>query len=54
MREVRPSLPVREGNTLLSYNLVFAGYMRKILYKFTEFQVSERLHQGPEFLIITS
>ena len=46
-REVRPSLLVREGNTLL---IIFTGYTRKILYIFTEFQVSERLHRGPEFL----
>ena len=29
---------------------VFAGYTRKILYLFAEFQVSERLRRGPEFL----
>ena len=28
---------------------VFAGYTCKLLYMFTDFQVSERLHRGPEF-----
>ena len=28
---------------------VFAGYTQKILYILTEFQISERLHRGPEF-----
>ena len=28
---------------------VFSGYMRQILYLLTNFQVSERLHGGPEF-----
>jgi hypothetical protein len=31
---------------------VFTRYTRKILYIFTEFQVSERLHRGPEFYLI--
>ena len=47
-REVRLSLLVREGSTLLVRSL-FTGYMHKILYIFTEFEVSERLHQGPRF-----
>ena len=38
--EVRPLLLVREGNPLL------VRYTCKILYIFTEFQVSERLHRG--------
>ena len=29
--------------------MVFAGYTRKILYIFTEFQVPEGLHRGPKF-----
>ena len=39
MHEVWPAVLVRESNTN-----VFAGYKRQILYIFTNFQASERLH----------
>ena len=29
--------------------IIFAGYMRQILYIYTDFQASERLHGGPTF-----
>ena len=46
-REVRPSLLVREGNTLLvRYSL--DTRTRHSTY-FSEFQVPEGLHRGPQF-----
>ena len=42
MREVRPAVLVRESSTQ------FVN-MHQILYLYTNFQVSERLHEGPEF-----
>ena len=41
-REVRPAVLVRESSTQLVN-------MHKILYIYINFQVSERLHGGPEF-----
>jgi lipid-A-disaccharide synthase-like uncharacterized protein len=50
MREVWPAVFVRESST----QNVFAGCMHQILYIFTDFQVSERLQEALNFLIITS
>ena len=47
-REVRPAVLVRESSTqLVMYSLDTC--MHQILYIYTDFQASERLHGGPEF-----
>jgi hypothetical protein len=47
MHEVRSAVHVRVGNTLLVK--VFTDTRVRALYIFTNFQVPERLHRGPEF-----
>ena len=44
--EVQPSIIATHQRR---QHAVFTGYTRQILYIFTDFQVSERLHGGPEF-----
>ena len=34
-----------------SYSTYFAGYTRELLYILLNFQVSEKLYRGPEFLL---
>ena len=46
MREVRSAILVRENNTQLQR---YSPDTRKLLYILLDFQVTERLHRGPEF-----
>ena len=50
-REVQPAVLVRESSAQPVMYLLdtCVGYMRRILYIYTDFQVSERFHGGPEF-----